>query len=250
MSKNHLGKGLVLVHLIISVLALTWAAALFLQFTDLGWKEPRQDLDLRVPSEFDKRAAALRESYRVLAGAAPFLKNSQKTLAEVEPQRAQNYLWYQQELARLRSAPNPIEVKEIKYDQGLVVLDTPGKPYGRPELGAKIDGLEKSQEAYENVLKKLHQEIGDTLKETSACLDKQKDLTEKLNGKGEKGKLEKKGLYVLLENEKKAQDQVRFEKEYLTPDWVSALKEADALRQRRQRLQRTLEGMQAASKLK
>lgn len=248
MNMNHLGKGLVLVHLFLSLLVMTWAAALFLQFTDLGWKEPRKELDVRVPSEFDKRAAALRESYRVLAGNTPFLKKTQKTLAELEPFRAQNYLWYKQELARLQSDPNPIEVKEIKYDKGVLILDTAGKPYGRPELGPKIDGLEKSQATYDKELQKINKEIEDAIKETSEWLEKQKDVTEKLNVKGEKGKVEKIGLYVLLENEKKAQDQARFEMEYLTPQWVSAKKEAEELLQRRQRLQKTLAGFKAAIK--
>ncbi len=247
MSMNHFGKGLVLLHLCISLLAMTWAAALFLQFTDLGWKEPRKNLELRTPSEYDKRAAALRESYRVVAGATPFLKKAQKNLGELEPYRAQNYLWYKQELARLQNDPNPIEVKEIKFDQGALVLDTAGKPFGRPQMGAKIEGLEKSQAAYETDLKKIHQEIANILKETSEWLEKQKDVTEKLNGPGEKGKVEKRGLYVLLENEKKAQDQARFEIEYLTPLWVSAKKEAEELLQRRQRLQKTLAGLQAAT---
>src|SRR5262249_12083200 len=42
MSMNNLGKLMVLLHLALSMLALTWAASIFLQFTDWGWKEPRK----------------------------------------------------------------------------------------------------------------------------------------------------------------------------------------------------------------
>lgn len=246
MSMNHIGKGLVFVHVTISLLAMGLAAGLFLRFIDLGWKEPRKDLDVRIPSEFDKRAAALRESYRVLASVTPFLKNAQAALTEVEPYLAQNHLWYQRELAKLRSDPNPIEVKEVKYAGGVLVLDPPGKPFGKPEMGAKIDGLDKSQVAYEAELKKLQKNIDDVLKESADWIAKQKDVTFKLNGKDDTGKVVKTGLYALLDNEKQAQDQARFEKEYLTPIWVEALKEADVLRQRRLGLEETLARLQKA----
>ena len=41
------------------------------------------------------------------------------------------------------------------------------------------------------------------------------------------------GIYGLLEVEKQAQDQARFEKEYLEPIWASAISQAEAFRSRR-----------------
>ena len=53
MTANKIGKTLVFLNLVLSLMALTWAGAIFLQQVDWGWKEPRKEIDGRVPSEID-----------------------------------------------------------------------------------------------------------------------------------------------------------------------------------------------------
>jgi hypothetical protein len=62
-----------------------------------------------------------------------------------------------------------------------------------------------------------------------------------LNGKDKTGKVVKDGLYTLLEREAKAQNQAKFEKEYLLPRWVGALGEVRSFQERRKRLDETIE---------
>src|SRR4051794_16614232 len=153
MSMNRIGKGLVLLRAAISILALSWAAGLFLQFTDWGWKEPRTDLGLRIPSEYDKRVAAFKEAVKARDLAMPAMQPARARLREAEERFGPNHLFYVQELARLRSSPDPIEVRYVKR-AGPIVLDTPDKPIGRPVLEEKVEGIAKSFDAYRADLKK------------------------------------------------------------------------------------------------
>jgi hypothetical protein len=246
---NRIGKGLVLLHAAVSLLALAWAAGLFLKFTDWGWKEPRTELGMRIPSEYDKRVAALQEAVKARDVALYGLKTAQASLREAEARFPQNHLFYQQELARLRSATDPIEVKSVKR-AGPIVLDTPGKAIGRPVLEEKVEGIEKSYDSYMADLKKINEACDTEVKETSGWIEKEKAVTFLLNGKDDAKKDVKttKGIYALLEVEKAAQDQAKFEKDYLQPVWARALEEAELYGSLHARLKKTLEGLRQRKK--
>jgi hypothetical protein len=234
MTMNRIGKGLVLVHTAVSIVALAWAAGLFLQFTDWGWKEPRSNLGLRIPSEYDKRAAAFKEAVKARDLALPALKPAWQALRDAEVRFPQNHLFYEQELARLRSASEPIEVKSVKRAGG-IILDTPGKRIGKPVLEEKVEGIAKSYDSYRADLNKINETIDQEVKEIRAWTDKAQKVTFLLGGKDDTGKLVNNtvGIYGLLEVEKQAQDQARFEKEYLEPIWASALNQAEVFQTRR-----------------
>ena len=134
MMMNRIGKGLVLVNTAASLVALAWAAGVFFQFTDWGWKEPRSELGLRIPSEYDKRTATFKEAVKARDMALPALQPAWASLREAEERFPQNHLFYNQELARLRSSTEPIEVKYVSNKAGPIVLDTPGKAIGKPNL--------------------------------------------------------------------------------------------------------------------
>src|SRR5690349_20215903 len=61
---NLLGKTLVVFNAGLSMLFLTLALGIFTNQIDWGWKEPRQVLHTRVPSEIDKRTAAVKNFLR------------------------------------------------------------------------------------------------------------------------------------------------------------------------------------------
>ena len=58
---NTLGRILVFVQgLVLSVMALSWSAAVYFKWTDWGWQKPAQDLDRYVASEIDTRSRPVR----------------------------------------------------------------------------------------------------------------------------------------------------------------------------------------------
>ena len=242
MIMNRIGKALVLVHTAVSIVALSWAVGLFFQFTDWGWKEPRSVQGLRIPSEYDKRTAAFKEGVHGRDLALVGLEQARLNLRDAKEHFAQNHLFYKQELARLGSSPDPIEVKYIAR-AGKIVLDTPGKTIGKPVLKDKVEGITKSYDSYLADLKKINEEIDQAVKELSDWIAKTKGITFILNGKDDLGKEQKNtvGIYALLEREKQAQDQAQLEKEYILPIRAQRRQEAELLVERRASLQETLD---------
>lgn len=240
MSANTLGKTLVMLHLSLSMLALTWSASVFLQFTDWGWKEPRKELDVRIPSEYDKRAAALKEAYRARDMVYYTVKPAQANVREAENQFPVNSLWYDKTLVRLKSDPDPIEVKDIKFTGGVLDLDTPGKAIGKPVLDNPVPLVQKSLATYKDDLKKVLKEADVITAETRTWIEKAKDITFQLNGLDDDAKRVKTGLYDLMIVETNAQSKLKFEMDYLQPYWVDALKEAEIYRERRKLLEEAL----------
>jgi hypothetical protein len=245
MSANTLGKTLVFVQLIFSVLAGTFAAGIYMQRIDFGWKEPRKDLYLRVPSEIDKRTAAVQEALRAKDMSMSLLKTAQADRGNAEPRYWTNHAWYRQQLARLRSDPNPIDAKEVKMLQGIIQVDTPpDKPrFGKPILENPVPGIQKSYDKYVEDLNAKQKEIDKVEESIKQIAVQERDITYKLTGKDADGKLVTFGLYALLVDEKKRQEQMKFETDYLQPLWVEALDRAELFLERKLRLERTLAGM-------
>lgn len=256
MSANTLGKTLVFFQVIFSVLAATFAAAIYLQKIDWGWKEPRKDIYVRIPSEIDKRTAAVLETLRLkdMAVGKPelpgTLKGALALRAVVEPYYPKNHLFYSAQLAKLRSDPNPFDVannpvKEVKFDTGVVQLKTPiDKPrVGEPVLERPVPEIEKSYERYVADLKDIQGKIDKVEMAINDLLLKERDIAFKLTGKDDTGAMVKLGLYTLMVDEKAMQDQMKYETDYLQPLWVEALDRAELFYERRERLERTLKGM-------
>lgn len=240
---NTLGKTLVMIHVVASLLAMTAAAGIYLQQIDWGWKEPRKYLEQRVPSEIDKRAAALEEAYKGLALVVPELKPAQEQLRAAEGRFGPNHLYYVKELARLRRDQKPIKpVKEIKMKDGRPVLDVP--VIGRPEYDKDDSLIAKSYQSYRGDLGALRGEIKKVEEEIAALVSQEKELTLKLIGeKDDMGKVVRPGLYELKEIERRRATQVQFEIDYLKPRWLDTLNEAQSFRERRVDLEETLEAI-------
>jgi hypothetical protein len=236
---NNLGKGLVLVTLAVSGLFLAWTIAVFLQSTDWGWKDPRKDLGERIPSEIDKRMAALNEAIKFGARAKASAKSAEDTLALAQKDFPRNVLLYQSKLKELRSGEGKINVMELKYDNGVLVRDPKSPQVGDPKSARAtagpvfdpvVPGAEKSALGYYADFKKVQAAIAATSVEIQKLTEKEKEMTVNLIGqKDEDGKLVKAGMYELLEKEKKTQEQVKEEMEYLQPLWVQGLMDAQKL---------------------
>lgn len=239
---NTIGKGLVLLHVTLSLLLMTWAAGLYLKFYDLGWKEPRKDISYVVPSEIDQRIAAhfalLRAKEPVLAP----IKPAQDAWFDAMNRYPENHFFYVKELERLRVGKDePLAVKTFELKDTGIVTDVPGKPLGKPVLSQTVEGIDKSQE-------RLHAEWAEhkakhegLTKELQTTLAKNVAIFEKLRGSPEKP-----GIYQLLDEETKIQEAIRFEKDYLQPIWARALEEARLFTERYDRLKETLDRLNAA----
>lgn len=255
---NSLGKSLVLLHTALCLLGLSWAAALYFSFVDWGWKEPRR-VDIRdekdkkdkkdgpspglyrVASEIDKRGAAVKAAATARDMVLPAVANNQRSWKLKAEQFPQNHLIYFNELVRLNSAADPIDIKAIKYNDkdGEPVLDVPG--IGAPLFLNVVPGVNKSYQTYANELTKEMDKVKEESKVTQKWLLVGQKVAAALNSeKDVNNKTVRAGLYELLEREFDAQRQAKFEKDYLLPNWSRALEESELFRERRVNLEETL----------
>jgi hypothetical protein len=242
---NYIAKSLVFVHVGLSLLAMTWAAALFFLAADWGSTQPHKQGTEYVPSELDKRVVAVKQAYQARNMVVPGIEKAQDKLYATMRRFANNHRFYRDTLARLRSGSGPIQVKEIlfandepKYDADVPGIDKSYLEY-RKELLGKADKTEADPEALYHKLQVLNEEVRD-------LIQKGEKLTRQLNGTDAAGKKVQLGLYDLLEHEAQMQTQIRFEKQYLEPQWAAALEQRRSFEQRRANLERTLERLREA----
>jgi hypothetical protein len=238
---NKLGKGLILLHVTLCVLLMTWAAGLFLKFYDIGWKEPKKDLTFYIPSEIDQRVAAYYSVLRAKDAVTGPIKPAQDAWFEASNKYPENHEFYRKELERLRTAKDPIEIKTFEVKDTGIVTDTPGKPLGKPVLSQPVDGIDKSQEKLYAEMAESKAKLEELTKEIQTQIAKNASIDEKLKGTGDKP-----GIYQLLDEEAKIQEAIRFEREYLQPLWAGALEEARLFTERYERLKGTLDRLNQA----
>jgi len=246
---NHLGKGLVLVTTAVSGVFLAWAIAVYTQTIDWGWKDPRKELGERIPSEIDKRTAAVKDALAFKARAQAGVVNAAEGLAVAEKDYPHNVLLYRDKLAELRADPGKIKVVELKYDKNGVLVRNAPRATAEPAFETVVPGAEKSSAGYLAELKKVQADLDALTAEIKDLTEKEKELTVNLNGKkDEDGKVVKVGMYELLEKEKKTQEQVKVESEYLQPLWVRELVDAQLLLARMGRLDQRLAELKPPSR--
>ena len=248
---NFIGKTFVLINFALSFVFLGWALLIFTNQVDWGWKDPRKDLDLRVPSEIDKRTAALKEALRTRDRLLADLKTHRDLYDLYNPRLYLNHLWYNGELKRLQSEPGEIEVLEVKMEKNALATLDP-KELGRPVLENKVTYTDpmkkavevtKSYDTYYAEWQALQVEVDKVTVNINKLVEDQRKLTVLLNGKKDdtdKDKVLEPGLYNLLEAEGATQQRLKAETTYLRPLWVRELVDAQLLVERRRLLQARL----------
>jgi hypothetical protein len=252
---NFFAKFLVLIHTILSVAAMTWALAVFLQFKDFGWTEPYKEImeynkegaektSIRHASIYDKSQAALTEAAKTRDVAYSYVKPALVSLRATEPYLADNHLYYTAELKKLRDATDPIEVKRLQ-NAGQLKLDgdnTLGKPLTD---AAALKGITKSIQAYNADLKKVVGDIDVVELDIRKKVEEIKAFTGQLTGTDEANKYFQPGLYQLIDLEYKAQQEIKKEMADVTKPKEKAMEDARLYRIRRIDLQETLDSLKA-----
>jgi hypothetical protein len=250
---NYVGKTLVFLNLLLGVFFLSWAGAIYLNKIDWGSKDPRKYLDSeRIPSEFDKRAVLLQEALKDRKRADDAVAAVHTQLARWQVQMPVNHRFYNEELARLESSEQPIDLQRVKIVKGVVAVDKDLRPIleGKvtfTDAANKTMDVNKSYVSYRVDLRKVLDDIDTTTAATKGLLEKQEDLTKRLNGtQDEAGKTIRPGLYKLLEHEFHTQQDLKSEMGYLRPLWVRELVDAQLLLERRQGLEARMKELKAA----
>lgn len=248
---NLLGKGLAVLTTALSVVFLVLALAVATNQIDWGWKEPRKDLDERVPSEIDKRLAAVAQTVQARDVARKRLAMAQKQRAGTEPVWVDNNLWYAARLKELfaADAPLPNGVVPVKMVKGEAALD-PDQP-GRPLLDGKLtytDGanekteVAKSYLAYHKDVDQLQKDLVKLNEDIVDLVQAREKYNQALIGLEDMatGKQIKPGLHKLLEQEADFQRQLKRELETMRPLWLQKLVDAQTLLEQQVRLESRL----------
>ena len=249
---NFIGKGLVLIHTLLSLAGLTLAIVIWFGFIDWGRAEPRgaggdtsKGGGTRTASEFDKAVAAVKEGEQARNLAVPLMAPAEKSLEETAARFPANHLFYVAELKRLSDAPGDIEVLAIPADG--VPTDTPGLPYGKPIPSIKVDGVTKSLEVLRTELKAEIAKLKPLEEDLRKWAEKDAHVSFLLTGKDADGKKQH-GMYELVDEEFKQQQRLRGEREYLQPFWAAAKEESRRFANRREGLEATLLGLEKTLK--
>jgi hypothetical protein len=257
---NLVGKTLALTFVGLAIVLMIFAAAVYFNAVDIGWKQPARvyrETDARKPGdlgavagEFDKHDAAARKLVRMRYDSLVRLGNAQASFLEVEPYLGDNRLKGDAVLEKLYSAPESLVIRDLKFeDNGALVLE-PGTNHqlGFPVLDPPIKEITKSYKSYLVDLDTVNKKLLQVLSETADVLHKEKDLTDRMIGEVDKdgkssrenGAVVRPGWYYLLEVEAQAQIELKKEIEYIQPLWTKELIDAQGLVSRRDVLLRRL----------
>jgi hypothetical protein len=257
---NLLGKTLALTFGGLAIMLMIFAAALYFNAVDIGWKQPARvyrETDTRKPGDlgavaggFDKRDAAARQLIRIKFDALARLGSAQASFLEVEPYLGDNRLKGDAVLEKLYSAPEALVIRDLKVEDNGMLAFEPGtnRQLGFPVLEPPIKEVTKSFKSYLVDLDAVNKKLLQVLGETADVLHKEKDLTDRMIGeidqdgksKRENGAVVRPGWYYLLEAEATAQTELKREIEYVQPLWTKELVDAQGLVNRRDVLLRRL----------
>jgi hypothetical protein len=250
---NFLGKALVLFHMIFSIVAVTVALWMFMRGRDLANAEPRREAVKwkadggvetyeRIASEYDKSVAALLEAAANRDRTYIFVKPALDRIADTEPSLPFNHLHYMTLIDRVRNSPDNIEVHRFK-DSGLeITRPIIGKPIPEDTAVAK---LTKSYKSYDADLTEINTEIKKIDDESKVKIKETQKFVRDLTGQ-DPGKVQiEPGLYQLLDQEFKAQTQLKTEIDELKPYWSKATEQARLYIYRLSDLEATLQKLKA-----
>jgi hypothetical protein len=251
---------LVLFQLFLSLILLTWAVATFLSPVDWGrreaskaWYDPPEGkqtpVNERIAAHIDERIAGYEKYVENKRQALQRYIQVEQRFAKYEGKFADYHLDYVAILERLdgvklgdgitKAAPvKATDFNAVKYAPNGVLVLNPPLPWGQLVRDTPVPG-KKSYVDYLRDLEAKMKEIHGVIEKIDDLVKKKTVITERLNGKMEKGKRVP-GLYHLIEGEASAQRKLRDELGYLEPLWVRELFSAAQMGTRRDGLEARL----------
>jgi hypothetical protein len=199
---NLIGKTLVVFNVALSLVMIAFAVGIYTNRIDWGWRESQQELGTRIPSEIDKRSAAVKLFLNHRDQVEAALNEAQQQLVKDDEDWAISHLNQEQMLAEVEKA---IVDKNKTYQE----LQAEGKKL-QEQIGMELEKLSK-----------LSTLIGGVMD-------------------ADKKKKAKPGLTDLLEEENQLHHQLRKEIEVIRPFWVRKLLESQILVARREALEKRL----------
>jgi len=257
---NSLGKTLAFLHVALSVMLMVVALAIYFNAVDFGWKQParfwREDAkskgaNLLMPSEIDKREAAMRQMIRAREDQLTQIASARHKLDRIGMALGENHLEGEALLTALESADGPLEIRNVQYtDAGVVLKPALDPRVGFPALPVVVKEVKKSYAKYLDALNDLDRDVVQTQTSIKKLQSAQEELTKRLTGKlDDKGQPERDkagnvtgpGWVYLTEAEVQAQRELQKELEYLQPFWVKEVVDAQMVVTRRDSLLRRLQ---------
>jgi hypothetical protein len=270
---NFVGKSLVMLHTMLSLMGMAWALMIIFQSRDLGYASPNMDVlettqdgapkkAIVYASEYDRSLAALTDAGRTRDRVYAQVQPAIDSVRSAEPFLSDNHLFYVAQKKRLMESKTPIEVRRLK--NGGLTLEAPlGKPIpeqnvvaltfhdastdmkGNIEVKDRTEFLTKSLEMYAEDLKVLLGHIDPKTKkvtkgkidlieeEIQGIVERTQEYTYQLTGKNKLDEYEQPGLYKLFDLEFDAQTRIKKEQDDIKPYWSQAIEKARLLRYRK-----------------
>lgn len=240
---TFLGKLLVLVNLVISLMLATFALGMFTNRIDWPDKTAKTGGSGASQGVLSKKKAELAQWRDAMAPAYTRWQELRKAVLEEEAKQPEDRKWYQEQMGILETGKNSAgaeaPIQTFKYMDKTLVLDDKGRPKLEPIVQDAKDSPVKCAVAGKADWKEVVEEIQETEKNILAKLEEQEKLSGQVNGG--KGEL---GLRVLLEEQERAARAVSAEIDYLRPQRVNRQAEADVLLRRTSGLERRVEELQ------
>jgi len=228
-----LGKLLVVLNTILSVLMLGWALLVYLHREDWSSQSATPG---QQSGEVGRRNDRVKQLWTVLDPAEKDRGSEQAELVKLEEAWVSNQPWYATEMENVRKSAQPLQTPV--YKDGKVAVEEGN--IGRPQMEAAKDWAGRPLKSAQVSLDELNatlQQIDDAVKALGAAIDQEREQTELLVGKGKGDK----GFRQRLADEEAELAQLAVVAKELQSKYTNTQVEAELLLSRRTQLKARIE---------
>jgi hypothetical protein len=234
------GKILVLLNVTLGLLMAGWAIGVYTQHSHWAIDKSVQESEFEVNQLRERLAPSAKGAslFDDLATAEARWTPASARFQALEPLRARNQKWYEDQLAELRTSGKA--VKTASYKNGQAEVHDDPQQFGQPVMADAADkggkpllGFDTYKKEYDDKQVAIKQAMDDLAK----LVDEDKTLTERIGGKD--------GLRVLLDREAEKKQGVLAEQDYIKPLLVNSLVEGELLLKRRADLEARVKELRA-----
>ncbi len=240
MNATTVGKSLIIINVILSMVFASWAVGVFTNRINWGGT-PGVAGDAAI-SETGRRSQELKDANAAAAVALGNWKSGNLTLNQLEnAYRPQARNWFNAKLKALEDGAQPITSLAYAAD-GRLQLGAEGKPIPGPD-GQPL----KARSAFRQAIAGVDAEIKQQNEQANKDLQAAEQLTIELNGVREGNLVKQKGLRDLKAEEELAHQNALAEIQYLRPFRFNRQAEGELLQKRQDSLAQRLEELKKVS---